>query len=31
LQPANSQMAPIIVLASDVKVQGRVVGVLRKY
>jgi len=31
LQPANSQMAPIIVPASDVKVQGRVVGVLRKY
>jgi repressor LexA len=31
LQPANSQMAPIIVLAADVKVQGRVVGVLRKY
>ena len=31
LQPANSQMAPIIVLATDVKVQGRVVGVLRKY
>jgi SOS-response transcriptional repressor LexA len=24
-------MAPIIVLAADVKVQGRVVGVLRKY
>jgi repressor LexA len=31
LQPANSQMAPIIVAATDVKVQGRVVGVLRKY
>jgi repressor LexA len=31
LQPANSQMAPIIVLAADVKVKGRVVGVLRKY
>src|ERR1700728_1830876 len=31
LQPANSQMAPIIVPATDVKVQGRVVGVLRKY
>ncbi len=31
LQPANSQMAPIIVQASDVKIQGRVVGVLRKY
>src|SRR5580698_1115326 len=31
LQPANSQMAPIIVPATDVKIQGRVVGVLRKY
>jgi repressor LexA len=31
LQPANSQMAPIIVAAEDVKVQGKVVGVLRKY
>jgi repressor LexA len=31
LQPANSQMAPIIVSATDVKIQGRVVGVLRKY
>jgi len=31
LQPANSQMAPIIVPASDVKIQGRVIGVLRKY
>jgi repressor LexA len=31
LQPANSEMAPIIVSASDVKIQGRVVGVLRKY
>jgi repressor LexA len=31
LQPANSQMAPIIVQATDVKIQGRVVGVLRKY
>jgi repressor LexA len=31
LQPANSQMAPIILPAADVKVQGRVVGVLRKY
>ena len=31
LQPANSQMSPIIVPASDVKVQGRVIGVLRKY
>jgi SOS-response transcriptional repressor LexA len=24
-------MAPIVVAAADVKVQGRVVGVLRKY
>jgi repressor LexA len=31
LQPANSEMAPIVVAASQVKVQGRVVGVLRKY
>lgn len=31
LQPANSTMAPIIVPANDVKIQGRVIGVLRKY
>src|SRR5271170_5186692 len=31
LQPANSTMAPIMVAAADVKIQGRVVGVLRKY
>src|SRR6202140_3329971 len=31
LQPANSQMAPIVLAASDVKIQGKVVGVLRKY
>jgi repressor LexA len=31
LQPANSEMAPIFVPASDVKIQGRVIGVLRKY
>ena len=31
LQPANSTMAPIVVPAQDVKIQGRVVGVLRKY
>jgi repressor LexA len=31
LQPANSEMAPIIVPAAEVKIQGRVVGVLRKY
>jgi repressor LexA len=31
LQPANSTMAPIIVAAQDVELQGRVIGVLRKY
>ena len=31
LQPANSEMQPIIVPAAEVKIQGRVVGVLRKY
>ena len=31
LQPANSAMSPIIVAAQDVKIQGRVVGVLRKF
>jgi len=31
LQPANSEMAPIVVPAADVKIQGRVIGVLRKY
>jgi len=31
LQPANSEMQPIVVAAQDVKIQGRVVGVLRKY
>ena len=31
LQPANAQMQPIVVPASDVKIQGRVIGVLRKY
>ena len=31
LQPANSQMAPMIFAAADVKIQGKVVGVLRKY
>lgn len=31
LQPANPQMPPIVVPAKDVKVQGRVIGVLRKY
>ena len=31
LQPANSEMLPIVVAAGDVKIQGRVIGVLRKY
>jgi repressor LexA len=31
LQPANAQMDPILVPARQVKIQGRVVGVLRKY
>jgi len=31
LQPANSEMAPIMVAANDLKIQGRVIGVLRKY
>jgi repressor LexA len=31
LQPANAQMEPIILPARDVKIQGRVIGVLRKY
>jgi repressor LexA len=31
LQPANSEMRPFIVPASEVKIQGRVIGVLRKY
>jgi repressor LexA len=31
LQPANDQMTPIIVPAANVKIQGKVVGVLRKY
>jgi repressor LexA len=31
LQPANATMAPIIVPAQDVQLQGRVIGVLRKY
>jgi repressor LexA len=31
LQPANAQMEPIVLPAADVKVQGRVIGVLRKY
>jgi repressor LexA len=31
LQPANVQMEPIVVPARAVKIQGRVVGILRKY
>jgi len=31
LQPANAQMDPILLPARNVKVQGRVIGVLRKY
>jgi repressor LexA len=31
LQPANAEVAPIVVAATDVKIQGRVIGVLRKY
>jgi repressor LexA len=31
LQPANSTMQPIVVPAHNVQVQGRVIGVLRKY
>ena len=31
LQPANAQMDPIILPARDVNIQGRVIGVLRKY
>ena len=31
LQPANTSMAPIMVAANAVQIQGRVIGVLRKY
>jgi len=31
LQPANSEMQPMLVNAADLKIQGRVIGVLRKY
>ena len=31
LQPANSQMKPILVDADDVTIQGVVIGILRKY
>ncbi len=31
LQPSNAAMQPIIVAAAAVQIQGRVIGVLRKY
>jgi repressor LexA len=31
LQPSNTKMKPIIIPAADVQIQGRVIGVLRKY
>jgi repressor LexA len=31
LQPSNAAMPPIIVPAQSVQVQGKVVGILRKY
>jgi len=31
LQPSNVSMKPIIVPAAAVQIQGRVIGVLRKY
>ncbi len=31
LQPANAELQPVVVPASDVKIQGRVISVLRKY
>ncbi len=31
LQPSNSTMAPIMLAAASVQIQGRVIGVLRKY
>ena len=31
LQPSNAKMKPIMVPAADVQIQGRVIGVLRKY
>jgi repressor LexA len=31
LQPSNATMKPIMVPAAGVEVQGRVIGVLRKY
>ena len=31
LQPANAQMDPVVLPAAQVQIQGRVIGVLRKY
>jgi len=31
LQPANAALAPIVVPAANVEVQGRLLAVLRKY
>jgi repressor LexA len=31
LQPANASMRPVFVLRKDLKIQGRVIAVLRKY
>ena len=31
LQPSNAEMNPIRIRATDVAIQGRVLGVLRKY
>ena len=31
LQPSNAKMKPIVVPAANVQIQGRVIGVLRKY
>ena len=31
LQPANAQLEPILVPAKDVQIQGRVIGILRRY
>jgi len=31
LQPANAQMEPLLLPAHEVRIQGRVIGVLRKY
>ena len=31
LQPSNAEMAPIVVAAKSVQIQGKVIGVLRKY